>query len=156
MAKYRMYNLVLRQLNPIQKGVQAAHSMMEYASKHHKRPEFIQWSNVDKTIIILDGGTYQDLKECRRTLDDLNVSYACFYEEDLNDLMTSISFIAEDKVWDCKTYPVLEEASNLLPFLGSQFEDGTSESDIPEWLAEMGGIKNLKLRNFIFSKKLSQ
>ena len=33
MSKYRMYSLVLRQLSPIQKGVQSAHSIVEYANK---------------------------------------------------------------------------------------------------------------------------
>ena len=30
----RMYSLVLRQLNPIQKGVQTTHSVVEYGNKH--------------------------------------------------------------------------------------------------------------------------
>ena len=154
MAKYRMYSLVLRQLSPMQKGVQASHSMMDYAFKFHKRTEFIHWANVDKTVIILDGGTYPELKECRDFLNELEVPFTCFYEEDLGDLMTSISFILEDKIWDTKSYPTYEDEL-CMPFLGDQVED-TGSSEGPDWLKSMGGLRNLKLRNFIFSKKLSQ
>lgn len=145
MGKYRMYSLVLRQLNPIQKGVQSAHSIVEYIQKFHKLSEYIQWVNVDKTIIMLDGGTYQDLKECRDTLTELGVPYAAFYEEDLGSIMTSISFLVEDKVWDSKTYPSYEE----------ELDENSSESENPVWLIMMGGRRNLKLRNFLQSKRLS-
>ena len=83
MGKYRMYSLVLRQLSPIQKGVQSAHSIIEYANKFYKSSEYIQWANVDKTIIILDGGTYPELKECKDRLIELCVPISSFYDEDL-------------------------------------------------------------------------
>lgn len=144
MGKYRMYSLVLRQLSPIQKGVQSSHSIVEYIHKFHKSTEYIQWVNVDKTIIMLDGGTYQEMKECRDTLADLGVPYAAFYEQDLGNLITSISFLVEDKIWDSKIYPAYEE----------ELEDNSSESD-PVWLIEMGGKRNLELRKFLSSKRLS-
>ena len=145
MGKYRMYSLVLRQLNPIQKGVQSAHSIVEYIHKFHKLTEYIQWVNVDKTIIILDGGTYQEMKECRDTLAELGVPYAAFYEQDLGNLITSISFIVEDKVWDSKTYPSYEE----------ELEENSSENENPVWLIMMGGKRNLEFRKFLSSKRLS-
>ena len=89
-----MYSLVLRQLSPIQKGVQSAHSIVEYANKFYKLSEYIQWVNVDKTIIMLDGGTYPELKECRDRLIELGIPVASFYEEDLGNILTSISFIS--------------------------------------------------------------
>ena len=140
-----MYSLVLRQLNPIQKGVQSAHSIVEYIHKFHKLTEYIQWVNVDKTIIILDGGTYQEMKECRDTLAELGVPYAAFYEKDLGNLITSISFIVEDKVWDSKTYPSYEE----------ELEENSSENENPVWLIMMGGKRNLEFRKFLSSKRLS-
>ncbi len=145
MGKYRMYSLVLRQLNPIQKGVQSAHSIVEYINKFYKSSEYIQWVNVDKTIIMLDGGTYQELKECRDVLQDLEVPYASFHEKDLGNIVTSISFLVEDKVWDTKAYPANEEE---LDDISSDFED-------PVWLIMMGGKRNLDLRKFLLSKRLS-
>lgn len=140
-----MYSLVLRQLNPIQKGVQSAHSIVEYTQKFHKLTEYIQWVNVDKTIIMLDGGTYQEMKTCRDTLADLGVPYAAFYEPDLGNLITSISFLVEDKVWDSTSYPAYDE----------ELEENASESDNPVWLIMMGGKRNLEFRKFLSSKRLA-
>lgn len=142
MGKYRMYSLVLRQLSPIQKGVQSAHSIVEYGNKFHKSSEYIHWVNVDKTIIMLDGGTFKEMRECRETLESLGVQYAAFYEEDLGNLVTSISFLVEDKVWDYKNYPSFEE----------ELDD---ESENPVWLITMGGKRNLEFRKFLSSKRLS-
>ena len=145
MGKYRMYSLVLRQLNPIQKGIQSAHSIVEYVRKYYKSTEYIQWATVDKTIIMLDGGTYSELKECRDTLINLGVPYATFYEEDLGDIMTSISFLVEDKVWDSKSYPSYED----------ELDDNSSESENPVWLIMMGGKRNLEFRKFLMNKRIS-
>ena len=63
--KYRMYSFVLRQLNPIQKGVQTTHAVVEYMKKHQYgiNDDLKQWVDEDKTLIMLDGGTYQDMCE---------------------------------------------------------------------------------------------
>ena len=138
-----MYSLVLRQLSPMQKGVQSAHSIVEYINKFYKSSEYIQWVNVDKTIIMLDGGTYPELKQCRDTLAELGVPYAAFYEEDLGNIATAISFLVEDRVWDTENYPAYED------------ELDASDSDNPVWLIMMGGRRNLAFRNFLKSKKLA-
>ena len=140
-----MYSLVLRQLSPIQKGVQSSHSIVEYIKKFYKSNEYIQWVNVDKTIIILDGGTFPEMRECRETLENLGVPYAAFYEKDLGSIVTSISFLVEDKVWDSDAYPAYEE----------ELDDISSDFENPVWLIMMGGRRNLELRNFLKSKKLS-
>lgn len=140
-----MYSLVLRQLSPIQKGVQSAHSIVEYIKKFYTSSEYIQWVNVDRTIIMLDGGTFQEMKACRETLETLGVPYAAFYEEDLGNLVTSISFLVEDKVWDSDAYPAYEE----------ELDDISSDFENPVWLIMMGGKRNLDLRNFLKSKRLS-
>ena len=140
-----MYSLVLRQLSPIQKGVQSSHSIVEYIKKFYKSNEYIQWVNVDKTIVILDGGTFPEMRECRETLENLGVPYAAFYEKDLGSIVTSISFLVEDKVWDSDAYPAYEE----------ELDDISSDFENPVWLIMMGGRRNLELRNFLKSKKLS-
>ena len=147
MCKYRMYSLVLTSLSTIQKGVQSTHSIIDYASKFHKKSEYIQWYNIDKTIIILNGGNYWDLKESKEFLNSLGIPYTVFYEDDLNHLMTSISFVVDEKVWDTKEYPSFDDEVD---------ETSSDESEAsPEWLTKMGGIKNYKLRKFLRSKHLA-
>lgn len=141
-----MYSLVLRQLSPIQKGVQMGHAIAEYGNLCNKLVEYIQWVNVDKTIIMLDGGTYPEMKENRDFLTGMRVPNACFYEDDPGGLLTAITFIADDRIWDTKLYPSYEEELT---------DDVLSASESPNWLIEMGGMEGLKLRNFIFSKRLA-
>ena len=85
------------------------------------------------------------MRECRETLENLGVPYAAFYEKDLGSIVTSISFLVEDKVWDSDAYPAYEE----------ELDDISSDFENPVWLIMMGGRRNLELRNFLKSKKLS-
>lgn len=143
MESYRMYCLVLRQLSPMQKGIQAAHSIVEYSKRFGRRIEYETWSLIDKTIIVLDGGTYQEMKEDRNFLKQLGVVYDVFHEPDLNGMVTAYSLILSDKVWDTEKYPSYPD------------ELVDSDESEPDWLVNMGGMKNLMLRNFIKSKRLS-
>lgn len=98
--EYRMYSLVLRQLTPIQKGVQTTHGVVEYANKYFNTPEYKQWSEHDKTLIMLDGGTAPRLSEIIEILKDFDIKFSIFQEPDLNNLITSICFLANNDVWD--------------------------------------------------------
>ncbi len=98
--EYRMYSLVLRQLTPIQKGVQTTHGVVEYANKYFNDPEYKQWSEHDKTLIMLDGGTAPKLNDIIELLTDYNIKFATFQEPDLNNLTTSICFLANEEVFD--------------------------------------------------------
>ena len=72
----RMYSLVLRQLNPIQKGVQTTHAVVEYANKYASDEEYRQWAETDKTLIMLDGGTYQEMMRIYDSLKELEIGRA--------------------------------------------------------------------------------
>lgn len=139
MNKQRMYCLVLKQLSPMQKGIQSAHAIVEYGMTYSNKTYYIQWSKSDKTIIVLDGGTYSDMKECRKFLEDNKINYATFYEEDLNNLLTAIVFVADEKIWNTEKYPYYDMLS-----------DSDSESDFYDDIE-----RNLNIRNFIFSKRLA-
>lgn len=95
-----MYSLVLRQLNPIQKGVQTAHAVAEYVSLYNNKRECEQWVKVDKTLIILDGGTSPEMESLVVILNDIGIDFALFKEPDLNDLTTSICFIVDEEKWN--------------------------------------------------------
>ena len=97
--EYRMYSLVLRQLTPIQKGVQTTHAVVEYTNKYFNTPEYKQWSEHDKTLIMLDGGTAPKLNDIIEILKDYDIKFATFQEPDLNDLTTAICFLANEEVW---------------------------------------------------------
>ena len=153
----RMYSLVLRQLNPIQKGVQTTHGVVEYANKYSSDDEYRQWAETDKTLIMLDGGTYQEMVRIYDTLKELGIKFADFQEPDLNYLTTSITFLADERVWNREQYPSWE----TLPQCPGTILGGTPTPDpkdymsYDEWVEMMGGAANVELRKLIFSKKLS-
>lgn len=153
----RMYSMVLRQLNPIQKGVQTTHGVVEYANKYSSDEEYRQWADTDKTLIMLDGGTYQEMVRIYDTLKELGIKIGEFQEPDLNYLTTSITFLADERVWNREQYPSWE----TLPQCPCSI-DGNMQAPDPndymtynEWVEMMGGAANVELRKLIFSKKLS-
>lgn len=165
--KYRMYSFVLRQLSPMQKGVQTTHAVVEYETFYGKTKEYQTWANVDKTLIVLDGGTYPEMMELLETLGNENIKHCYFTEEDLNDLVTSITVIADERVWNKKEYPdfeswILTQEKYLetvcMGYHKSSYvtdDDEKRKEAYIEWIKFIGGIKNVKLRELISSKRLS-
>ena len=153
----RMYSLVLRQLNPIQKGVQTTHGVVEYANKYSSDDEYRQWAETDKTLIMLDGGTYQEMVRIYDTLKELGIKFADFQEPDLNYLTTSITFLADERVWNREQYPSWETLPQCLDAIlgGMPTPDPKDYMSYNEWVDMMGGAANVELRELIFSKKLS-
>ena len=154
----RMYSLVLCQLNAIQKGVQTTHGVVEYANKYASDEEYRQWVERDKTLIVLDGGVKQDMESIFLFLSDLGVKFAKFQEPDLNYLTTSITFLADERVWNREQYPSWETLPQCLgTILGDMpTPDAKDYMSYDEWVDMMGGAVNVELRKLIFSKKLSR
>ena len=161
---YRMYSMVLRQLNPMQKGIQSLHAVVEYSEKMKSdnidaniKKAYNKWAKKDKTMIVLDAGTSVDLINAIYELIQLNVPHAVFYEEDLYGMNTVVCFLADERVWDTKNYPsyndfVQQHMANhifstpLVPY-EKEWRDYLFKDVDPEPI--------MKLRELIFSKKLS-
>ena len=167
---YRMYCLVLRQLSSIQKGVQSAHSIVEYADKYNDTVEYLTWSRVNKTIIMLDGGVLSELEEIISQLDENEIKYAVFREEDLGNIVTSVSILADERVFNHKLYPDFDIWRNekypvrpmhCVAYIGGNYDhdpnDYTWSEHKSEWTNDvMGGEKNVFLRNLLSNKRLAQ
>ena len=106
---YKMYSIVLRQLDGQNKGVQTTHCVCEYVRKHWDDEDLQQWINQDKTLVMLSGGTVPDMNEIRACFDEVGIPYETFEEEDLAGITTSICLLADEKVWDRKNYPSFNE-----------------------------------------------
>lgn len=94
-----MYCLVLKQLSPIQKGIQAAHAIVEYGTEYGNTPEYGKWAETDKDIIVLDGGTSPQMEDIVTDLEICSVKFAVFHEPDLNGLLTAVCFITDEIVF---------------------------------------------------------
>jgi hypothetical protein len=161
---YRMYSMVLRQLNPMQKGIQSLHAVVEYGEMVKSgnidasiKKAYNKWAKEDKTMIILDAGTSVDLNNAIYELTQLNVHHAVFYEEDLHDMNTVVCFLADERVWDTKNYPSYDD------FIQQYIVDHNFSTPVfpteKEWrdylFKDADPEPIMKLRELIFSKKLS-
>jgi len=177
--EYRMYGFVPYQLSDKQKMIQFGHAVVEYGLPAYlgKTSEYTKWSNVDKTFIVLDGGTTNDtpgryygtLQQYMQELRNNGVDIAEFRELDLNNCLTAVVFLAPEGVWKKKPYydndNYYPNFRDYLKEKGFDFGNGPECSeeriikDFPEnyekWIELIGGKRNLFLRNFLSNKKLA-
>lgn len=185
--KYRMYFFVPYNISPIQQAIQAGHAALEYAWKFFEKNDYKAFMQ-DKTWIILNGGTTNKnwttefgispqrvgtLNAIADNIEDAGINYAIFEEPDLNDALTAVCFLADERVWDWENYPNFRDYLNNTaldiaeyPFLKhkrikskSDFSDSDLLISFPKeyynWLEKIGGEKNAFLKNLIEGKKLA-
>ena len=112
----RMYFLVPYNLSSIQKGIQAGHCAEQYAKNYGHMATWENYIDNHKNWIILNGGTTNNSSTSERgsldiigdTLTYESVLHAKFYEPDLNNALTAICFLADEKVWNFDEYPSYE------------------------------------------------
>ena len=155
--EYRMYHLVMYNISPIQQGIQAYHSGVEYALRYGDTKEYKQWAKIDKTIIILNGGTsnihcefsYKGTMENHiDTLLENNIKIAWFNEQDLNNSTSAIAFLVSDKVWDKEKYPdfPMDSITNI------SYDD--RQKEYIKW-RKLIGKENIWLREFLSQFRLA-
>ena len=157
--EYRTYEIVLRHLSGVNKGVQAEHSAKRYIWKYRNEPltEIVMENLENETTIMVDGGTHQDMVEIHNRFEDAGIHHTYFIEPDLNDCMTAITVIADERVWDRKNYKSYSEFVDLC-----MIEDGLNPllssirpGYIEQWYEYIGGEKNSILMEILQNKKLS-
>lgn len=152
--EYRMYGLVNYQLaGTIHAGIQYGHAVVEYAQRHFKDKEYQEWSKKHKTFIILNGGNTRThggstdstligtMQQHEILLMTNKIKYARFCEPDLNDALTAIVFLVDERVFNKEKYP----------FDANQDMDDSSNK---EWIKSLGGKQNIFLREFLSNFKL--
>ena len=147
--RYGMYGFVPYQLGgTIHAGIQFGHGVVEYQLKYGKNKEYLDWAKEDKTFIILNGGTTNDtdgtLNSLQKELKSFGIKYATFREPDLNNALTAIVFLLDERVWDVDKYPYEE---SLISFEVPGEEE-------PEKVMSKEDFKMLKVRKFIKNFRL--
>lgn len=183
----RMFTLVPYNIMGIQKGIQHEHSVTQYLVDHvidavvpDERAK--RWARSHKTVIVKNGGTSNEghevdhiegsiwyvgtMQQARETLKELDVRFSEFYEPDLNSMLTGLSLIADERVFDRRKYPdynfpafprwVKEyEGEWITAEEMEELYDKQKEETWVSYLEMIGGELNHKLREFLFSYKLA-
>lgn len=149
--RYRMYGLVPFSLSGRQMGIQFGHGAVEFMLKYASKREVSKWATEDKTFIILNGGTTNNIDEesagtlnkYYETLLDNRVEVSVFHEPDLGDQLTSVNFLADERVWDKEKYPDFIYTGEII------------EQEYDYWVDSIGGKKNAFLREFLRKLRLA-
>jgi hypothetical protein len=180
--EYRMYGLVPYNISSIQSGIQYGHAVQEYNNMMNdtlllydtdefalSRIGFGKWRLHDKTFIILNGGTtnenveskwYGSMQINRDTLISNGVVCAEFKEPDLNDSLTAVVFLVDERVFDKEKYPNFEKET--LPWSKTKPSDKKLKEleernaiNYEKWVEKIGGPRNAFLREFLPKFKLA-
>jgi hypothetical protein len=155
----RMYCLVLYNISPIQQGIQSLHAVVEYSNAFSNTIEYQKWAQVDKTIIILNGGTSGTMKNhIDYLIDNKLVDFAFFKEPDLYNGITSICFLADERIWNREKYPDYKtslvahneriQSGSMTLALGHIFNENA-------FIESIGGEKNHQLKLFLEKFRLA-
>lgn len=149
--EYRMYCLAERHLSAIQKAIQSAHAVVEYGLTYGDTPEYKQWAEKDKTLIVLEGGNSIDLEAIIQQLTFEGCSFETFYEPDMDNFMTAIALVADERVFDYKTYGKSYEDYQKLCEKDCELPKWTYE----EWVNVIGGRQNEIIKSIVSNCKLA-
>lgn len=130
----RAYFFVNSALSGIQKGIQVAHCVAEMA-RNQARGEggFVDWADNHKTIIVLEGGFHQSLREIRfaftmgfdyketGTREESPFPWAAFTEDEetMNGMMTCIGIIVPERIYEDGMEALTEWETELIKLINS-------------------------------------
>lgn len=155
--QYRMYHLTMYNISPIQQGIQSYHAGIEYALEYFKDKDFQQWAKKDKTVIILNGGTSQTMRGHACALFDMKIKCSGFREPDLNDALSGIAFLVDERVYDKVKYPEYDEwfDENIKETIGFTDSEEDERKLKVMWIKSIGGEKIYRMREWLKQFRLA-
>lgn len=197
----RMYGLTPYQLSGIQIGIQFGHAVVEYGQNvksydiinNIELKKYNDWADIWKTFIILNGGVsnhsqnrYHDgdfigsMELNLGLLEQNGIEIGTFYEPDLNDMLSAIVFIVDERVFktrplfdgdtfyqDFEDWVLTKHPNSIIDFVGkvgNSYEtakyiktsvDPEYRKIYQEWVDFIGGEGNVFLRSFLKNFKLA-
>jgi hypothetical protein len=88
--------VAMRHYSGRQQGIQSDHAGTEYVLKYFDTPEWQRWARKDKTIILLEAFTSDQLEKAYDDLKKLKHPVAKFYEPDLSNGLSAICFLVDE------------------------------------------------------------
>ena len=169
--EYRMYHLVIYQLSGIQIGIQASHARDEYAEAFDQDEDFKSWRKTHKTVILLNGGTTNSIgfdpyslrpytgsmQLHMKSLEMLDLKYVEFQEPDLNNAVTAIAFLLDERVFNKEKYPypTAKDLSDFMPAVHITGGKSWTERELERLCIERYGEKVYRIREWISQFRLA-
>jgi pyridoxine 5'-phosphate synthase PdxJ len=100
----RMCSVALRHLSGIQKGIQSAHAIVDYSLRYGDTPQYKRWAKKDKTLYVLEAHSTDQLEVAYAELKKLKIPVEKFIEPDMGNIVTAITFLLDEVVWNTKKY----------------------------------------------------
>ena len=179
----RMYFFVPYNISDKQMGIQAGHSALRYArlfSAEH--PEVWDFVDNHETWIMLNGGTTNEqrdfdgipmgtMNQIADELADNDIRFSYFTEPDLNNGLSALCFLMDERVFNREDYPdfmnyivdvkMYKSAKDAMPAenliylmdMGMEKAQEMFPEYYKEWVRFMGGVKNVFLRGLTRDKK---
>lgn len=144
--QHKFFVLLPFNISAMQCGCQAFHAGKDYFVKYHRTPQFKVW-NDQNTVVFLDAGDtnndegtdfFGSLNQDLKTLQGIDVPVGIFYEPSLNNALTAVGFIADERVFNRKLYAWEDRTSPRVP--------------TEEEIESIGGFRNLVLRGIVYPK----
>jgi len=164
----RMYGLVPYNISPIQCGIQYGHAVIEYGLLFFNDKDYQNWAKNHKTFIILNGGTsnhsinrYHEgefvgsMELHLKTLQENKIKVASFFEPNLNDMLSGICFLVDERVFNIIKYPDFVFGNYQSTIFNPECSSISEEKAWAEWIESIGGDRNLFLRKFLRGFKLA-
>lgn len=110
--EYRLYSFVNYYLSSIQQGIQTGHAAIElvrkYTTNNHENQDariVSEWADKHKTFVVLNGGNCERLLEIIKLVDDSNLQWAYFREDEvsLGGLITAVAVIVPENIFNVKS-----------------------------------------------------
>jgi hypothetical protein len=134
----RCYTFTLYQLSPIQQGIQAGHAAIELGMKAYNRQmrmrdgtwftTYHRWATEWKTMVLLNGGDYAELRETVDFLGSFDNPYPweSFEESEvsLKGLLTSVAIILPARIFETA------EQLRKNTFVTKDYPDGFSDWEL--------------------------
>jgi len=167
--EYRMYFLVPYNISGRQAGIQALHAVVRYGRNVQDmgRPEKLYnlWADEWETVIMCNGGTtnedkgskwYGSMQKMRDALEANDIIYSEFKEPDINNSLTGVAFLVDERVFNEELYPNYVDIPK--PWADkykyrpkdeemSKWEEENAKNR-EKWVEKIGGPKNDFLRTF--------
>lgn len=101
-----------RDIKPGAQAAQSIHSTVQYLYEHPTNS--VEWFSKSNYLVLLSVGLEKDLVDLTEKLDRLGIPFSKFYEPDLNNELTSVSFLSS---------PITRRITSGMPLLLKEYNN---------------------------------